>query len=66
MSGFISTFTIDSDGTITGLRTANGFVRDYIYHNHGATSHIVQYKLVKVDSKQITSCVYFEVWIEQI
>jgi len=46
--GFISTFTIDSDGTITGLRTANG--GDNLEHD---TSHSTDRSLVKVDSNTV-------------
>ena len=46
--GFISTFTIDSDGTITGLRTANG--GDNLEHD---TSHSTNRSLVKVDSNTV-------------
>ena len=46
--GFISTFTIDSDGNITGLRTANG--GDNLEHD---TSHSTNRSLVKVDSNTV-------------
>ena len=46
--GFISTFTIDSDGTITGLRTANG--GDNLEHD---TSNSRTRSLVKVDSNTV-------------
>ena len=46
--GFISTFTIDSDGTITGLRTANG--GDNLEHD---TLHSTNRSLVKVDSNTV-------------
>ena len=46
--GFISTFTIDSDGTITGLSTANG--GDNLEHD---TSSSKNRSLVKVDSNTV-------------
>ena len=46
--GFISTFTIDSDGTITGLRTANG--GNNLEHD---TSNSRTRSLVKVDSNTV-------------
>ena len=48
-NGFISTFTIDSDGNITGLRTANQ--GNNLEHDTSLSTHR---SLVKVDSNTVT------------